>query len=196
MLKRGFVRWAKLVLATMGLMVVVAPSIGAAESGTVTATVTAATSCIEVQATSVNFLTQPFSTNTADQVAQSGFYNVTNCSSGEASFLGHGTDATGDGFTWALDGTTGGIPPVLMCEDTDGTTNRFRHSINVDRTDESLGAAGTFITTTPQTLNGANAVPAAGVELIQNQITMPCTGSDGAGLLASFSATYTAVLNP
>lgn len=196
MLKRGFARWVELVLAMMALMVVVAPSIGAAESGTVTATVTAATSCIEVQATSVNFLTQPFSTNTADRVAQSGYYDVTNCSSGEASFLGHGSDATGTGFTWALDGTTEGIPPALMCEDLDGTTNRFRHSINVDRTDENLGAAGTFITTTPQTLNGANAVPALGVELIQNQITMPCTGSAGAGLLASFSATYTAVLNP
>ena len=194
MLKRGLVRWAKLVVTTMALMVVVAPSIGAAESGTVDATVTAATSCILVQATFVNFGTQPFSTNTSDSVAQSGSYDVTNCSSGTSAFLGHGSDAAGDGFAWALDGTTEGIPPVLMCADSNGAVDRFRHSILVQ--DDPNPTAGTFLTTTPQALNGAEVVPAAGVEVVQNQITMPCSGSAGSGLPASFSATYTAVLSP
>ncbi len=123
-------------------------------------------------------------------VGTSSQYDLTNCSTLSADFYAAGTAATVGAFSWALDQTLDDICNV--------GTNLYRMNVRVDRSDQALGPAGNLLTTSSAPLNGASGadtVAGSASETVDNQITMPCSGSDGAGTQASMSITYTAVLS-
>ena len=146
-------------------------------SGTVDATVTPATPCITLDASSVNFGTLPFSTSSSSAsvgVASPGII-YTNCSSQEEKVYGRGSDATGGTGTWSL--TNGGVCPGL---------NRYGLDLVVITASVSnqipMTTADTLLTTTP----------AGGPQPTRLALFMPCTGSTGAGEQMQLHVTYTA----
>jgi hypothetical protein len=195
-------------LAASMLMAFGAVPLFAASEGSVDATVTAVSACITVEAASVDFGANEFSTGpdvngdvvavgTPDTVGTTGAsYGLSNCSAGESAFLASGTDAeNGDAsVTWALD-ATGFLNGI--CQDTDGATDRYRMDVVLDAAndDDPTGDPGTFLTTSAQVLNGLEAVAPASGPAVLNRIVMPCTGSGGAGEPMSSTITYTATLN-
>lgn len=219
MRKLRSVRLIKFVAVALLTMVVVAPPSGA-DTGSVTATVTASTACITVEAASVDFGSLPFSTSD-NNIVEFGIpdtntapeYTLTNCSSLEASFHGTGSNIFDSGsgqIIWYLDDTIDFSNPDI-CSDTSeltagytGSINRYYSSVVTDT--NGSGTVGDIVGGNPDSgqflahnsskvLAGASAVPGSGSITIGNQITMPCTGSDGAGETQSTSITYTAILN-
>lgn len=177
----------------------------------VVATVTASSACITVEASSVDFGTNPFSTDTGDSTGDENAvgspdtsgtsgasYALTNCGSGEESFLASGTDATDTGVTWSLDDGPFSELANGICNDSDGGTNRYRMDVvnDADNDDDLAdGDSGIFLSTSSKPIPGADAVAGSGSVNVGNRIVMPCTGSDGANVLMSSTITYTATLN-
>lgn len=197
-----------LAASTAMLLVSGAAPLFAQSEGSVSATVQATAACITVEAASTDFGANPFSTGPdstgdvvavgdPDTLATSGIsYALTNCSASDETFLGSGTDAQNTDGTviWTLD-ATGFLDGI--CQDTDGTTNRYRmDAVNDAANDNDLtGDSGVFLTTSAQTLANASAIAAGAEYHVGNRIVMPCSGSDGVGQVMSSSITYTAVLN-
>lgn len=152
-----------------------------ADSGTVAATVTAATPCITVTPASVSFGTAGFSNSSTATVADStGSMSFTNCGSAKERVFGRGTNATGGGTTWTL--MTASSP-----------TNPCTVGINTYQQSTFVGSSEVIITDTNANLidlnGGANFT-------LGGRIRMPCAGSAGAGNSMSFSYIYTATFAP
>ena len=201
-------RVAGALLGAFALLASGAVPLVAAESGQVLATVTATGPCITVEASTVDFGTNTFSTTSGQVLAvgtpnapqNSQSYALTNCSDAEESFL-----ATGENMLdlndpnlppWALDDndTASGL-----CIDPDGATNRYRMTAVYDADSNGIINDGTedfiFLSTGAKTVPGGSVVAGGGAMDVGNEIVMPCAGSDGADALRTAAVTYTAVLN-
>jgi hypothetical protein len=150
----------------------------AADNGSVSANVTVATPCIIVTPSTIDFGTQGFSTasSTASSTRSVGY---TNCSSASERVFGKGTDATGTGATWNL---------VTFNGCSDGAN---KYSLDA-LAPNSAGGDGTvaYLTTVDQQLETVQGATAGSVDNIS--LYMPCAGSSGAGLVMSFTITFTA----
>jgi hypothetical protein len=176
----------------MFLILSAEPALGN-ESASVTARVTVASPCITVSlengASSVDFGTLGFST---DQILGAGIddsASLANCSSQSENISVRGTDATSStsSATWVLKDT-------FNCSA--GEINRYRVAPAVFATNpQSNGGQpvsnSMWLKTTDQALYTAAASASNPASLM---LTMPCTGSDGAGTSMNFQVIYTASL--
>jgi hypothetical protein len=156
-----------------------------ADNGVVAATVTAAAPCITLSNTALAFGPQAFSTaSQTKQPTTATSTTVTNCSSNAEKFYAHGTDANGSGgATWANVGGT--------FDFTCATTNTFNQiifdSVWGSPNYKALGKSDVDLTVP---FVGAKA--AGSSETYAFGMTMPCTGSVGAGVEMSFQYVFTA----
>ena len=167
----------------------------AADSGAVQATVVAQApdeACLTVSQNSVDFGSHDFSTTTTETVVREPAtpYTLTSCSTGEQVFLGRTSAATGTGATWA---------PQDPIQDGNLGTNICDIGANQFRISTLIGTAGTFLDGSNEALagagrNGTGNVAPGGTRDVQNDLTLPCETSDGAGTPMGFTLTYTAVL--
>jgi hypothetical protein len=142
-------------------------------SGTVSATVTAAAPCITVSNTSLDFGALPFSTPDAVSTKRlpEGASNVASCSAQSERLFVHGTDATGPSASWTLAGASAG--PCIVGPNKYGLSLRFNFEV------------------VPSDVQFAT-LPAGQSTSPEFGLTMPCTGSDGAGQTLSFQYVFTA----
>jgi hypothetical protein len=152
-----------------------------ADSGSVAATVTAATPCITVTPASIGFGTAGFSSSAAATVVDaSGTMSFTNCSSARQRVFGRGSDATGGGATWDLMTAASPTNPCTVGPNVFQQAT-FRDAAEVVLTDANTNLididAGTSFT-------------------LGGRIRMPCAASSGAGNTMSFSFVYTATFAP
>lgn len=151
----------------------------AQEAQTVDATVSALAVSLTISPTSVNYGTLAFETSRASTAPEAGnvTFTATNTGNSTESFLVHGADATGDGFSWALTDAAG-CGPI-------SARNKYRHSVKVG------AAAAQFLSLNDDTL--ASGVAAAGGTVhFTSELYMPCSGSDGSGKVASTAITVVA----
>lgn len=175
------IRIATLLAIATCCFVASAVPVFSADSGTVAASVTAATPCITVTPASVTFGTAGFSnSSTATVVDSSGTMSFTNCGSAKQRIYGRGTNATGSGATWTL--MTAGSPanPCTVGPNSYQQAT-FRGSTEVILTDTNTNLIDLD--------GGANFT-------VDGRIRMPCAGSSGAGTSMSFSFVYTATFAP
>jgi hypothetical protein len=158
-------------------------------SGSVSAQVQIAATCVTVSPASVNFGTLPFTQNTTGSGPSVGSQpiTVTNCSPSSENYLGAGTNAHGGGPTsttvWTLTQPTVDIA-------TDPCTwgpNQYEAGLGSSSAIHWLGTANTPLTST-----WASAT-AGEVKNGFATILMPCQGSNGTGEIVGFSYTITAV---
>jgi hypothetical protein len=150
---------------------------GFSSEGSVNATVTASAPCLIIQNASIDFGTAEFSTSTAEvRLAKpQGASTIRSCSSSTQNLFARGTNATGNGAlpaTWTL-----GAPAVCSA------TNRY--VAGTSRT-----GFGTSSLSTANVPFGTLAGDAS--DGLAFSMTMPCTGSSGAGQVMTFSYLYTA----
>lgn len=191
--KRTFARpRAPEFLAVMFLSVLVGTSpaspASAAESGTVTATVTSSVACITLDVTTTTFASKPFSTASADEVAVAPGVAITNCGGSAENVLARGTDATGSAGTqgtvsWALNDGSGNVCDLGI--------DRFKVR-NALRDASSQGGelASLFLSTTNKALGPSQA--AGETRRLSYDMHMPCSGSSGAGIAMQLQFVYTA----
>jgi hypothetical protein len=141
----------------------------AAETGTVDATVTVATPCINVLTPTLDFGTLPFSSGNVLGSAQQAF-RYENCGEAAEHIWAAGTDAVGTSATWTLSG----LPPAAC----NGTLNVY-----------SVDAANYNLTNQAQDIES---LAAGDTNFHTAVLYMPCVGSDGAGATMSFRILLTA----
>lgn len=167
-------------LLTLALLVsLIAPATAAAEdSGTVSAQVTVATPCITV-GPNIDYGTLPFSTVTPFvQVSKTGTTSFTNCSVSAEKVYVRGTNAVS-----ASGGATWRPISASTCSTAQQIIDVYTHSI-ADSTH------GVFLSLTDQLFDPASA--AGATSTLRTQMTMPCSGSNGAGETMTFSIIVTA----
>jgi hypothetical protein len=156
----------------------------ASPTGTVSATVSAqaaggASPCVQVAPSSVSYGTGQFSTPGSPVVKNaSSDIAVTNCGTAAEDFLARGSNATSPMASWQLIDTGG------VCDT--GSIDKYKLSLGLTFTPTF------FLSTTNQTIEQAQ--PAGAVRQIPSQLTMPCTGSSGAGQTLSLELVFTAVV--
>lgn len=172
--RRG--RVMRILVAGLVLLAAVPGGIDAANSGTVQATVTGAAPCVTVSG-SFAFGTLPFSTSTVNGQGFASGVSAQNCGAQAETFLVRGSAATNGTISWTLGG--GGSPCAIG-------VNRYSMTVYDTPTTSSVVS----LTTTDQTF--LSAVPANASQSVGSGLTMPCTGSDGAGLEMTSTITLTA----
>ena len=143
-----------------------------ADDATVEAQVTVATTCITVDPTSIDYGILSFSEVGAATTS------FTNCSAQSQDIFVRGTDAssTTSGATWTLGSS-------LSCD------RLNEYALHVDDLSTLLGPVSLIANN--QSLS--TEVPSAAVREVNADLSMPCTGSDGAGETFTFSIIFTAV---
>lgn len=167
------------VLVAAGILAVTAaPAFGTQNEGTVSATVTVASPCIEVTPAGLDFGVLPLTTGPKEPSGGVRPVTARNCSGGPATLLARGTSASSPaGKTWALrDASIAGL-----CSE----TNTYMTSILTAPGRISLSSEAD---TTVQSL-AVDETAALNAELI-----MPCTVSGGAGETMTFSYIFTVAL--
>jgi len=152
----------------------------AQETQTVDATVSTLAVSLTVNPGSVDYGTLAFQTSRPSTAAEAGgvTFTATNTGNAPESFLVHGANATGTGFSWTLvqDSPSCGSP---------SNANKFRHSVKV------VASLAQFLQLTDDLL--ASDVPAnTGTVQFTSELYMPCSGSDGSGKVASTAITVVA----
>lgn len=169
-------RRASPIILALGALVLGTAPVQAADGGTVGVTITVAAPCILV-AGSFDFGTNAFSQAGAPVVVGVTGATATNCSGTTQVYLAHGADATATAdptVTWSL-----GNDPCT-------TTNQYR----IDLTDANPVTTSVVLSNTDQSF--LTGVPADQITDLRGVLIMPCTGSDGAGLVMSSTITLTA----
>ena len=168
------------------LGVVTVTGTAGADNGSVTTTIEAQEApgpCILLDTSNIDYGVQAFSTSLTPRSA-TGQVTVTNCGVEAEDIFARGADATGASATWTL--TTPPGPSRNTCDLGSGGVNEYGHAVNASGNPAILD-----LTTTNQTYqSGLGAT--AGVAT-DTTLSMPCSGSDGAGELMSTSITFTAV---
>lgn len=151
----------------------------AQETQTVDATVSALAVSLTVDPGSVNYGTLAFEQSRSSKAAEAGNVTFTATNTGNAmeSFLVHGADATGTGFSWTLTDAIG-CGPI-------SARNKYRHSVKVG------AAPAQFLSPTSDTLASGVAATGGTVQFT-SELYMPCSGSDGSGKVASTAITVVA----
>ncbi len=140
-------------------------------AGTVLAQVTVAAPCILVTPAQFDYGTLGFSQSDSSTVFAGRVVSLTNCATALQEVLGRGTNATSTaGTTWTLEAD------VPLC----ATPNRFQLKV----AGVSLSAQDTSVLN----LSGGQTATTNAF------LTMPCTGSGGAGQVMTFSYVFTAAL--
>jgi hypothetical protein len=165
-------------LVVLGAMATIfalsAVPIFSADSGVVDASVTAAAPCITVSFSTLDFGTLPFSQGATPPASIPNPGSLTNCSVQQSNILLRGTDATGaGGVTWSLQNLAG-------CQQ-DAFASRL-----------SFPGLSTPATTTDNAIFSMAAGLTFAVDAVS--LTMPCTGSSGAGVEMSWQYIFTALL--
>jgi hypothetical protein len=191
-------RWLGLVaaVAAAALAASAAPAF-TADTGTVTVTVTAqaaATPCITVAPTTLDFGTLPFSgvgTRSTRFIGGAGISpTVTNCGTAVQTMTLATSNATGTGGSWTPSGAAPGNP----CDRLPAVD-----SFNITGYREAATTQEMRLTTTPvgvlQAGGGALYGQAPGAsDNFGFQLDLPCQGSNGAGAQKSLTLTFTAVV--
>jgi hypothetical protein len=172
-----------LAVATASLILSAGPTFSQSPNGTVTATVIAnAGPCISIDPTSFSYASAQFSTvSTVVTTLPSGVKpTVTNCSNQTSVISARGGQATGTTANWALQA------PQLNCNE---GPNTYRHELV-----RSGGAGSITLTTTNQTWESAvsGTGSSGNTRVVDGVLTMPCTGSTGAGETTSIPIILTA----
>jgi hypothetical protein len=165
-----------LVLALFAIAMLAPASASGANNGEVSAQVTVASPCVTV-GNNINYGTLAFSTTTPFvQVSKSGTTSYTNCSVTAERIYVRGTTATSNTSDAVWDRLTG--------------TNTCNVGPNIYGHSVQDGTTGLWLSLTDQELNAA---AAAGVtRTVNTGLSMPCSGSDGAGETMNFSIVVTA----
>jgi hypothetical protein len=167
-MSRLLARAAVLVAATALVAASSLPAFGA-DTGTINASVTGASPCITIGATSVDFGTAGFSTSSAfSSKVLSNASSYTNCASSSEIVMARGTNAhnAGSTATWSLNPAPGAI-----CSN--AATNVYSLTLSSATTPGNGGL---------DTSNKSFETAAGGATSNLNLgIFMPCTGSAGAG---------------
>jgi len=158
-------------------------------SGSVSAQVQVASTCVTVAPASIDFGTLPFTSSASGSGPSLGSkpITVTNCSPSSENYLGSGTNAHGGGSTsttvWTLT-----QPLVDIATDPcDWGVNQYEAGLGSSSSVHWLG-------TTNSPLTGTLASATAGeVKSGTAAFIMPCQGSSGTGEVVGFSYTITAV---
>ena len=154
----------------------------AQESQTISATVSPLSVSLTVNPGTIDYGTMAFETSrkSTDPEAGGVTFTATNTGNAAESFLVHGDNATGDGFTWTLTDAIGCGPVTAR--------DKFRHSVTLVGSTSSLF----LLPVTEYAL--ATGVPAlTGTVQFKSEFYMPCSGSGGAGKTASTSIIVVAV---
>ena len=168
----------KLAALASGLVLVAAtagPAL-AQDNATVSAHITVDAPCLTVNTTTADFGHAPFSTGIAQ--TRTAIVNYSSCSSVTERVFAHATDAAqSDGpATWQLVSATAECQALGL--------NHYKVSLlQADNTAVGLQTTDTYVQDVPG--NGSSDYPRV-------VLTMPCSGSDGAGVTMDFSITYTA----
>jgi hypothetical protein len=190
-------RWLATVaaLAAAALAMTAVPAF-TADTGTVAVTVTAqaaATPCITVAPTTLNFGTLAFSTaGTLSQRFIGGAGNsptVANCGSADQFMTLATTNATGTSGSWTPTGSPYGTNPCPAV-----------NSFNITGHREVDANQGIRLTSTPRLVLGVGGTTAylqapGGSDNFGFTLDMPCQGSNGAGEQKSLTLTFTAAVN-
>jgi hypothetical protein len=181
---RRLVGLGTLAIAAAWLVLSAGPTFGQqSPTGTVTASVVAnAGPCISISPTSFSYATAQFSTSSSvvTTLPSSAKPTVTNCSNQTSTISARGGQATGTSANWTLQGAP------LNCN---LGANNYRHELV-----PSSGAGNIALTTTNQTWeSGVSGTGSAGnTRVVDGILTMPCTGSTGAGETTSIPIILTA----
>jgi hypothetical protein len=150
-----------------------------ADNGTVEASVTVQdAACIVVTSSGIDYGTRAFSTAVLVQPTGS-ITSLASCSGAAQSIQIKGAAATGPTPSWSLVSS-------LSCP---GTTNQFVHEFDNPNT------AGTWIALTTGNLNFGGIGPMVTIPDISTRLTMPCTGSAGAGMEVTTQIIFTATVS-
>lgn len=165
--------------------------------GTVTATVTPGAACATLSGTTTSFGTLPFSRPSLPSTGQATPNQfITSCAGFIQNLFVHGSDATATGVDWTL----ADVPDTCLPA---GTTNEFVYNLktfNPQGTGPFPGVPGTYpqvshnlVAADQSFTNVPPATPPASIGQIGevSTITMPCTGSSGAGVQLSISVVFT-----
>lgn len=166
------------VLLAAGLYAGSSVPVFSADNGTVTATVSVQdVPCITLGVTTLNHGTKAFSSTTLVTDTKN-ISNIDSCSSAAQTLLATGSNATGSGVTWT---------PVATVNCSSTPKNQYRMALR------NPGP--------PTVINLSLAAQPFGSLSADQQdflaeatLTMPCTGSDGAGETMSMSITLTATV--
>jgi hypothetical protein len=170
-------RFAIMAMLLVSALLAPASTMAAGEE-TVSAQVTVATPCITV-GPNVNYGTLAFSTvNPFVQVSASGTTSYTNCSVTSEKVYMRGTNAVS-----ASSSATWRPISASTCSTAQQIVDVYLHSV-------SDGTGGAFLSLSDQLLNPAAA--AGATRTLSTQMTMPCSGSSGAGETMTFSIILTA----
>ena len=162
-------------LALAGLWAMSASPMLAAEDGTVDAQVTVATPCVLVSPGTLDFGTLPFSFAGNPGTAQKAI-DVQNCGGSGERLFARGTDASYNGSTiWTI-----GLDNTCL----DGVNHYALQAY------KSSSQIAVDLTTSDQPID----IVGAGSSSVYDALIliMPCSGSDGAGQVVTFSAIFTA----
>jgi len=162
------------IIAMLLVSALLAPaSTMATGEGTVSAQVTVAAPCVTV-GPNIDYGTKGFSTATVPS-SSTGVSSYTNCSSEPERIYVRGSNAvsTSSTATWQVTGTD----PCSV------GVNRYYHGVGDD-------TGGANLSTTDQLINPSAA--AGATKTLYATMTMPCSGSDGAGETMTFSIVVTA----
>lgn len=173
-------------VAAAWLILSAGPAFGQSPNGTVNATVVANTGpCISISPTSFSYTAAQFSSSGGNvtTVPNNTKPTVTNCSNQTENVMARGGSATGATPNWTLKGG-----PLNCAAD---SSNVYRHDIN-----RSGGGGLLALTTTDQSWETSVPGTSSGTNtrLLDGVLTMPCTGSSGAGLTMTVQILLTAVI--
>ena len=167
------------VLVAVALLASTTGSALGAGNGTVSAQVTVASgACLTLGTNAVNYGTQPFSMPSSPSSQQTGLFALASCSSSTEQISAEGTNATGNaGASWTLKQST-----ADLC-----TLNLDQYESNAK--DPGVGAVplGSL-----SYANLGSPYSAGEVRQVSVGMTMPCTGSSGAGQTMSFQYLFLA----
>lgn len=165
---------------------ILATPVFGADSGQISATVTAVAPCITLASTTLPFPSAKFSTS-ANSLSSAAMPTLTSCATVAENILGSATNATGTGpVAWTLV-----APPTTGYHCTAGgaLTPNNKFALN------HFGGVGDerFLSTTAVPVKSSLAA-AASMSGYTFELFMPCTGSDGAGVQMAFAINFTAVI--
>lgn len=147
------------------------------ESGVVNATVTPQGVCLILSTDTVDYGTQPFSTDIAPSIAIAGGPQIENCGTKEIDIAASGTDASNGVDLWELVPTDFGTLPTCPA------INEFGHGVlSSDGDVDLVNSPSSFIA----------GFPALALTPTDMSLVMPCSGSSGAGEPMSFSVSFMA----
>jgi hypothetical protein len=148
------------------------------DNGSVTATVNVQdVACVQITSSGITYGTKAFSTANTPVQGTGTITNLASCSTADQTVLVHGATATGTGATWSL-------VSALACP----TPNQYVHEVDNPNT------LGGFLQLASGNITFGSLAGNSSFGSIPTRLTMPCTGSNGAGQTMSTQIVFTATV--